>query len=617
MSRLLLPMLVAIVEALAAIGTARLILRVACRAQDRSWLDRSPATQLLVGLPLFGTLLFLAGLVSTSAPAVCAIALPLALYAVVDRIAAGSPTRALLRARDPLGAVALAAAGAIALLFAQMPAFSLDEVAYHLAVPMQWIVSGRVEAFPLISHSWFPFGVESADLFALRLLGHGGAVASHFVRVFCGVALAALLVRRLAAGSATPLLFAAAIVTAPVLLVTAGWSWNEVPLVGVVVVLFLALDELANGRPALALIGLAVSAGLATKYTFAPIALLLLAVAFTVVDRTRRLALLRAAAIGGAFGSIFFVRNALQAGNPFEPILREGTGDVGFRWTGNWLGTLGSYVFDLRIFDEALGFSLLLLAFCSLAHLMDFARPPDGLRSPSARCARLALAARDLRSRSRFERWSCLALLFACAALAPLTPSARVFVPFLVVPALVGAETVGRFRAAPRRAIAAVLGVAVAAQLTEAALYASAHDPLALLAGRSSVPSWLAHQRPVTSDVLWIDARLPAQSRALVLGVQELFWFSHEVRGGGNNDGPRVAAYLRAGDPDQLRERLRRDGITHVALGRAVVDAPSEDWKHHERETLLDAATVNLVGTLLQTQRRIAAKGPLMVFELQ
>jgi len=105
---------------------------------------------------------------------------------------------------------------------------------------MQWIIAGKVESYPLLSHAWFPFGLESADLFALRLLGHDGGVASHFVRLCCGVALAVLLVRRLASESATPLLFSAGILTTPALLVTVGWSWSDVPLVGMVVVLFLA-----------------------------------------------------------------------------------------------------------------------------------------------------------------------------------------------------------------------------------------------------------------------------------------------------------------------------------------------------------------------------------------
>jgi len=144
MSRLLLPMLAALVEALAAIGAAIGILRLARGSSlDAPWIERSLSAQLLVGLPLYGTLLWLAGLFSTSAIAVCAITLPLALFALAS-LAARRSDRVSLRTRDVFGALTLAAAGIFSLLFAQLPSFSLDELAYHLAVPMQWIIAGKV-----------------------------------------------------------------------------------------------------------------------------------------------------------------------------------------------------------------------------------------------------------------------------------------------------------------------------------------------------------------------------------------------------------------------------------------------------------------------------------------
>ena len=89
------------------------------------------------------------------------------------------------------------------------------------------------------------------------------------------------------------------------------------------------------------------------------------------------------------------------------------------------------------------------------------------------------------------------------------------------------------------------------------------------------------------------------------------------MRGGGNFDGPRIAAYLDAGDPERLRERLRRDGITHVVLDRGLVTRPSADIKRRERETFLDATTMETLVALLQQQRIVAAKGPIFVFELK
>jgi len=592
MVRLTLPMLLAIVEALAAIGTARALRRIGRRSADSasaSQLAGSISAQLLVGLPIHGTLLFLAaGLFSTSRLVVCGVTLPAALYAAATWRSERRPTHPEPRVRDALGALAITVAGVIAFLFAQLPAFSLDELAYHLAVPMQWIVEGRVSVFPLNSHSWFPFGLESADLFALRLLGHDGAVASHFVRVFCGIALVRLLAQRLARESPRPLWLAAAIVTTPALLVTVGWSWNEVALTGIVVVLFLALEDAVRSGDDLTWIGLAMSAGLLTKYTFAPIALLLVGAGLLACEPTQRRRLARAAAIGGVAGSIFFARNALLTGNPFEPLLTQGTGDVGFRWTGSALTTAASYVFDPRIIDEALGISLLLLAPLSLP-----------------------------RADSPFARRSCVALLVACGASALLTPSARVFLPFLIVPALVGGLTISRLGVPARRAIAIVLGIAIPAQLAVVAYLLDADDPLTLLLDRASVPEWLSTHRPITSDVLWIDAALPPRSRTLVLGIHELFWFSHEVRGAGNNDGSLVSTYLRAGDPERLRDRLKSDGFTHLANGRGLVLDRSADFKGRERATLLDAEVTSTLTEFLLTQRLVAIREPTMLFELR
>lgn len=590
MLRLLPPMLVALAEALAAIGTARAILRLAGRGPDLpSWLDRSYSAQLLVGLPLYGTLLFLTGLISTSTIVVCAITLPLALYAIVDANFGRPANRDPLRARDWFGASALVTAGVVSFLFAQLPAFSLDELAYHLAVPMQWIIGGRVEAFPLISHSWFPFGIESAHLFSLRLLRHDGAVASHFVHLLCGAALTSLLVRRLAVASTAPLFLAAGIVTTPALLVTVGWSWNDVPLIGIAVVLFLALEQTVHAGQSRVLTGLAVCAGLLTKYTFAPLAALQLCVALALSEREKRRPLLRAVGLGAVSGSVFLVRNALLTGNPFAPLFAAVAPAVsGYRSSGNLLETLGSYVFEMRFFDEALGVSLLMLATFGVA------------RAPS-----------------RFARAASLALFAACAGLVLLAPSARILLPFLVVPALVGAAVVGGLGAVRRRLVTVAIGAAITAQLSGAALYVSAHRAVSLLTGEVSVPDWLIANRPITSDVLWINAGLPATSRTLVIGIQELFWFDRIVRGGGNFDGPRIAAYLDAGDAERLRERLRRDGITHVVLDRGLVSKPSADIKRRERETFLDATTMETLVALLQQQTIVAAKGPIFIFELK
>src|SRR2546423_5908718 len=185
---------------------------------------------------------------------------------------------------EPLVLIALAIVVLCALIVAQAPPSSLDELAYHLAVPWTWVKEHRAVDLPLISHSYFPLGIESADLPLFAILGQSGAIASHFLHLGAAIAATALLLR-LARNNA---LAAAAVVATPALALTAGWSLVDFPLVGICAAL--VLDEELPGP--------AIAAGLLTKYTFAPFALIVL-----VVRRRWK------GAIGGAIlGSLFIVR---------------------------------------------------------------------------------------------------------------------------------------------------------------------------------------------------------------------------------------------------------------------------------------------------------------------
>ena len=83
-----------------------------------------------------------------------------------------------------------------------------------------------------------------------------------------------------------------------------------------------------------------------------------------------------------------------------------------------------------------------------------------------------------------------------------------------------------------------------------------------------------------------LDAELPPGSRTLIVGLNETYWFTHQVRGGGNFDGPRISRYLEALTPEALFARLKRDGITHVAVMNIPV-ASNVAKKFEERDTYL------------------------------
>jgi hypothetical protein len=512
--RIGIPLLFAVAGALASIGAGFLVRRGA----------RDVALNLVIGIPFFGTLCFLVALINiskwTMVPLLGVLG-GIGLVSLWPRWGAG----ALASARVAVfPVIAIAAVGVSAFLAAQAPPVSLDELAYHLAVPWTWVKEGRAVELPLNSHSYFPLGVESADLPFLTILGTPAGVASHFFHLFAAAATTMLLFR----AARRDLLIVAAIVATPALALTAGWSLVDWILLGEAIALVVALetDDMATVTASLA-------AGLLTKYTFIPIAAI--AIALRVRAGFSRPGGLKSA-VTLLFGLTFFIRNLILTGNPFAPFFTSLAPHVAHYRAGAFLS---DYIFDGRFIDESLGVSMLVTG---------------------------ALAAGLL-------SWI---LIAAGVALFLLAPSARLLVPFFAIPA---ARAI-----APGRTIRVLIGIAIATQLFLIAFFVDRSETFALLAGRLSDGQYLARARPSTMTIAALDAALPDTSRTLVIGLTETFWFRHRVRGGGNFDGPRLSHYLETGTPDALYARLKRDGITHVAIV-SLPPASRVAKKIEERET--------------------------------
>ena len=528
------PILFAIAGALACIGAGFLARR----------LRKDAALNFVIGYPIFGAICFLVALLHIS---------PWTMVPVVGLlggVGAMSVARALLPVRAGKNAAATLVLALIflgALIAAQAPPATLDELAYHLAVPWSWVKEGRAIELPLISHSYFPLGIESADIPSLSILGTtSGGIASHFLHFFAAIAVTALLLRR--TGNC-PIL-TAAIVATPALALTAGWSFVDWPLLGVSLA-FVDADDDATRAAAL-------GAGLLTKYTFIPIALIALIV-------QRRWKGLWA---GAAIGSIFFIRNLILTGNPIAPFLSALPPHVSNYRTAY----LSDYIFSGSFIDESLGASLLMT---------------------------IPLAAGLL-------SW---ALIVAGGLLYALAPSARLLVPFLAVPAARALP--------PTRPMRALLAIAIAIQLFLLAFFVDRGQAFALLSGRFSDEQYLATTRPSTSTIAALDAALPPQSLTLVIGLNESYWFQRRVRAGGNFDGPRVSAYLEAGSVDALYARLRSDGITHVAIV-AAPPATADAKKLEERDTALsDAAKRTLAQMLDGHAANVTQRGNATLFALR
>jgi hypothetical protein len=551
--------LVASATALASIGTADLLMRLVRRILPEPGGPRPPSFLLIVGYPLFGTILFLVALFSTRT---AFLVVPLLIFAAlgVDALRRGGGEAV---PRMPFSAAL--AGGALLLIgltLALLPAVSLDEVSYHLAIPDIWVSSGRAVELPLMSHSWFPLGTESADLPALALLGEeGGAVSSHLLHLLIAVAMAFFVARWL--GRASPAIGWAGtvgILSTPALLLMAGWSGTDVPLAAATAVLFAELDRFVRRQGTASGVAAAIAAGLLIKYTFVPIVLALLGLVWILVPH-RRATLAKAGGLGIVAGSVFFIRNLWAAGNPVAPFLSGDTeGILRFRWTGEWGGTLSSYLFDPRWIDDSLGFVLPGLALSSLVML-----------------------------RSLESTWHRLTLIvFLCGALVLsfIGPAGRILIPFLLPPALIALFSLAAIIPAGvrQRLLGGVLIAGASLQILVAALHLAKLDPLPVLTGESEDREWVGTLRHVQPLIESANPILPDDGRTLVLGVQELFWFRGDVRGGGNFDSSLIASYLDA-PPDELLDRLRGDGVTHLLLyeNRIHAGPPASDRSVQQR----------------------------------
>ncbi|HVG23690.1 MAG TPA: hypothetical protein VND45_06005 [Thermoanaerobaculia bacterium] len=527
------PLLVACVVAAGCAGLGRFARRA----------PRDLPLDFVIGYPLLGTACFLIGLLKVNVWTTGAVVLAAcALNTNVGR-ASARPTAGRAEAPPTFAAIAVAAVLACGFVAAQAPPTSLDELAYHLAVPHTWVLEGRAVELPLLSHSYFPLGIESADLPALALLGAAeGGVASHLLHLIAAIATVWLIARRTQSW-----LLTAAIATTPALAITAGWSLVDWPLAG----LFVAMLEEDDPSAATA-------AGLLTKYTFAPFALLVWVV------RRRRPHWIALA------GLVFYVRNFILTWNPFAPFFGADAPHVaGFRELA-----LADYIFDPAFIDEALGAAILIL-------------PAFAFGAVAIGSAAIAVA-----------------LFF-------LAPSSRILVPYLIAPAMSAGEAV------KSRWVAIVVGIAVVVQTFLVVWFTARGGAFSLLAGGASEEDYLREQRANYGSIEWLNRSLPADARALVIGTGETYWFTKRVRGGGNFDGPRVSRYLDMHAPEALHARLKRDGITHVAVIAAPVPTKNAQKVEERQTTLSPTAQRMLARTLDAYAASVTSRGDATLFTLR
>jgi len=224
----------------------------------------------LVGLGLVGTLALLPGLLPSGLPwGLPALSVLVLAAAVVGGILPS------LRLRLPSGwALAALLVVSVTLAFAAIGAIGpsdprdWDSLAYHLAVPAQWLRAGQIRHIPALHQSNFPFAVDNLYLFGLAWGGEAAAKMFSWALGLSGVVASFGLGRRWAgpgAGWVAAVLFAGM----PVVAWEAGTAYVDVAhgLYSALGTLYAAELFLGGSRERAVVAGLCLGLALGTKHT--------------------------------------------------------------------------------------------------------------------------------------------------------------------------------------------------------------------------------------------------------------------------------------------------------------------------------------------------------------
>jgi len=295
----------------------------------------------LLGLGALGTITFFVGLVPFRFGGGAWLPFLLALVGTVLLVAQKREAIRFSLPKGPelLAVLGIAVAAVIALVSVLAPSdiMDWDTLAYHLAVPKQWLAAGQIQTIPTIHQSFFPFTVDNLYIWGLQWGGQQGAKAFQLAYMLLG-ALAIFGLARQRYGDRAGWWAALAFATMPVVVLEAGSAYIDTAHglyagLGIVFAAWWFAEQERKQMLWLAAIMLGFAAG--SKYTGLQT---LFAVGFVLVAAgaaTRQASAgLKAGVLVGivamAIASPWYIKNAVVAGNPVYPFFFERLGAKGW-----------------------------------------------------------------------------------------------------------------------------------------------------------------------------------------------------------------------------------------------------------------------------------------------
>ncbi|MGZ8780495.1 MAG: hypothetical protein ACXW31_11260, partial [Thermoanaerobaculia bacterium] len=302
-----------------------------------------------------------------------------------------------------------------------------------------------------------------------------------------------------------------------------------------------------------------------------------------------------ALALAAVVASPWYVTNAVRTGNPVYPLATSLFGGVasghqsmaeswsrvgGKSWGDVWSG----YFLAPQTLDEDVG-GLLFLAVAALG---------------------LGLA---LRSRPAPLRIAAFTALAMWAVFLPFTAALRLLLPAVAATLVVAGAAFEQATRARKAIMVLTILFALRGGLIVAAHNAHFMNPLPAAVGIEKEEDYLARNFPPAALYARLDQRLPPDARVLAINEVRLFRFPRPVTAPRVFDPPLLARTLEgAQTSDEILQRLRRDGFTHLLLAPKPIERGPVPKFSPRAESLFTE--------LLRRSRVIDREGTTIVLEL-
>ncbi len=465
-------------------------------------------------------------------------------------------------------------------------AHGYDVLSYHLQLPSEWLIAGRITPVEHNVYSFLPSGMEAAyaQLGAMAPsagptigTGTGTAIyAAQFLHVglaFVAAFAVGVIVRRFN-GCAAAWIAAATIISIPWIVVTASLAYNEMAVLVGLAGALLAVVTAKSPRAAGVLVGLLIGAAVLAKPTAMFTAMPVAAVALlTIFPRRAQLVAFACAAMTGlVMLAPWLIHNTVVAGNPFFPWFTGLFGQAHWspeqvqRWADGHSLSMGPVARLLRLFSATHGF----------AHPQWFYMAPMFV-------AGAAVAFR----RAETRRWSMVLLigmgLQVIAWLAVGHLQSRFLIPVVVPGAILIGLACGP--GVRKRAAALFTLVITVASLTSVSLFLRERNgrPCTALVpgaegmnGRWHVRAWAESGGMGLTGLIGSDAEINLRFadqpiRIYLLGDATPLYLRPDIVYHTTWDRSPLGEIISASPDDQERwlRELGADGITHVLINRA------------------------------------------------